>query len=82
MSSLRGQPAAGRGPAERLAGRAVFAVALLAFLIIGIAVVGEFSKQWWLLILPVGLLGGSVLAAVRPGHTEGGAAARGRPWGE
>jgi len=35
---------------------------LLVFLIIGMSLVGDFSAQWWLLLLPVALLTGPVLA--------------------
>ncbi|MGI8626226.1 MAG: hypothetical protein ACR2J5_06595 [Geodermatophilaceae bacterium] len=57
---------AGRGgrrtPPERLRARSVFVAALLVFLIIGIALVGDFADQWWLLLLPVALLVGPALA--------------------
>lgn len=52
-------------PYQRLAGRAVFAGSLLVFLIIGIVLVGDFSAQWWILLVPIGLLVGPVMAARR-----------------
>ncbi|MDQ4038493.1 MAG: hypothetical protein M3313_09125 [Actinomycetota bacterium] len=61
---------AGRGgrrtPSERLRARSVFAAALLLFLIIGIARVGDFADQWWLLLLPVALFLGPARALRRP----------------
>ncbi|CAN5301966.1 hypothetical protein BH24ACT9_BH24ACT9_17290 [soil metagenome] len=58
----RSRTRSGRSPAQRLGSRAVFAVSLLVFLIIGMSLVGDFSAQWWLLLLPVALLTGPVLA--------------------
>ncbi len=55
-----------RSPGQRLAARAAFAVPLLFFLIMGIVLVGDFSAQWWLLILPGALLAGPLLALHRP----------------
>lgn len=52
-------------PYQRLAGRVVFAGSLLVFLIIGIVLVGDFSAQWWILLVPIGLLVGPVMAAGR-----------------
>lgn len=49
-------------------GRAVFAGSLLLFLIIGIAMVGDFSAQWWVLLLPVLLLVGPGLAVRREAY--------------
>ncbi len=50
---------------QRLLARAAFAVPLLLFLILGIVLVGDFSAQWWLLLLPVALLAGPLLALRR-----------------
>lgn len=52
-------------PYQRLAGRVAFAGSLLVFLIIGIVLVGNFSAQWWILLVPIGLLVGPVMAARR-----------------
>ncbi len=54
-----------KSPYARLRDRAVFAVALLAFLVLGIVVVGDMSAQWWVLLLPVALLVGPVVAVRR-----------------
>ncbi len=59
--SRRGAPS----PAQRLRARAVFAVPLLVFLILGMVMVGDFAAQWWLLLLPVALLVGPVRAVRR-----------------
>ena len=59
-----------RSPGQRLVARAAFAVPLLLFLILGIVLVGAFSAQWWLLILPVALLAGPLLALRRQSSWE------------
>lgn len=66
---------------QRLLARAAFALPLLAFLILGIVVVGDFSAQWWLLLLPVGLLVGPVLAVRREAGRDLGSGRETNPWG-
>jgi len=61
-------------PIQRLRTRAAFAVSLLVFLFTGIVLVGDFSAQWWLLLFPIALLAGPVLAVLRE--------AGGRPSGD
>lgn len=59
---------------QRLASRAVFAGSLLAFLIVGITWVGDFSAQWWILFLPFALLVGPLGAVLKqdgPGQRSG-----------
>ncbi len=65
MSRNRGRQS--RSAPERLVARAAFAVPLLVFLVIGIAWVGDFSAQWWLLLLPVALLVQPAIAVFRDG---------------
>jgi len=62
-----------RTPLERVRARWVFAISLLIFLVMGIVLVGAFSAQWWLLLLPVALLLGPAWALRREaGRQPGG----------
>lgn len=70
-----------RSPYGRLRDRAVFAVALLAFLVLGIVVVGDLSAQWWVLLLPVALLVGPVLAVRREAGGQPDDDHQNKPWG-
>lgn len=69
-----------RGAGERLRGRLVFAGALLVFLLIGIVLVGDFALQWWLLVLPVALLVGSLLAVRRANGRDPGYGQETKRW--
>lgn len=75
-------PSTSRSARQRLLGRAVFAGSLLLFLIIGVAMVGDFSAQWWLLLLPVLLLVGPALAVRREAYREAGDGRRSTSEGE
>ncbi len=70
----------GLSPYQRLATRAVFAVSLLFFLVLGIVIVGDFTAQWWVLLIPVALLVGPVLAARREARGERNGPQDGMPW--
>jgi len=70
-----------KSPYARLRDRAVFAVALLAFLVLGIVVVGDMSAQWWVLLLPVALLVGPVLAVRRETGKPSNDDQQNKPWG-
>ncbi|MEJ7772266.1 MAG: hypothetical protein WKF51_10215 [Geodermatophilaceae bacterium] len=71
----------GRSASQRLMGRAVFAVSLLVFLVIGIVLVGDFSAQWWALLFPVALLVGPLLAVRREAGRRSGGDQQTDPWG-
>lgn len=69
-----------RSDGERLRGRVVFAGSLLVFLLIGIVLVGDFALQWWLLVLPVALLVGPLLAVRRANDRDPGNGQDPKPW--
>jgi len=70
-----------RSPNQRLRARTAFAVPLLLFLILGIVLVGDFSAQWWVLILPVALLAGPLLALRRQSGRDPGDDQSANLWG-
>lgn len=72
----------GRSAAQRLLSRAAFAVPLLGFLILGIVLVGDFSAQWWVLLLPVALLVGPALVLRRETRKPSTGSEETRPWSE
>lgn len=69
-----------RTAVQRLLARAMFAVPLLGFLILGIVLVGDFSAQWWVLLVPVVLMIGPVLAVRREARTQPTAGGETTPW--
>lgn len=72
----------GRTPYQRLGARAVCSGSLLAFLIIGIVLVGDFSIQWWLLLLPVLLLLRPALAVRREAGRHPSGDEQTTPWAD